>query len=228
MTFNYVDIAIAAIVIIMAIVGYSRGLFVSIINLARSIFGIVLCFFASSYLSPIIYDSVVENIARQTVSDKLGEVANIDVVASITETVNSLPQFIQGAVDLSAINNISSADTVDFVMASLVEPVASVILKIVVFVLVFIVFFLLTGIIVSLLKKKNKKDKSLIGKTNRLLGALFGFVKSIIVVCALVAVINFFIPYSNSENGIVQTASESVLFNAFNQYNPINFITRGA
>ena len=73
-----------------------------------------------------------------------------------------------------------------------------------------------------------KKDKSLIGKTNRLLGALFGFVKSIIVVCALVAVINFFIPYSNSENGIVQTASESVLFNAFNQYNPINFITRGA
>lgn len=228
MGFNYIDIIIAVIVIIMAIVGYNRGLFVSIINLARSIFGILLCFFASSYLSPIVYESVVKDIAYQTVTDKLNEVANIDVVASITETVNNLPQFMQGVVDLSAINNISSANTVDYVMNTVVQPIASVIIKIIVFVLVFIVFFLLTGIIVSLIQKKNKKDKSALGTTNKLLGALLGIIKAVIVVCALVAVIDFFVPYSNGgENSIFTKAGESVLFNAFNQYNPINYITRG-
>ena len=216
------------LLVVFVLEGYFRGLVLAIINLVRSILGYALCFYASAKLTPIVYNGYVKDFMYDKVGAKISEIANLDGVAvDVQNTVDGLPDFLRDVVDVSKLETVTNDNAVDFVMNSIVEPVANIVIKIIIFALVFILFFVITGVIISLIKKLKKLDKSALKTADRVLGGVFGLIKYGVVVFVLVAIVNMIAPYATSGDGIIAMAKSSLIYNFIGQYNLFDVILGG-
>lgn len=235
-TLNYVDVAFALIVVFAAIIGYMRGIFSTVIRLIRAAVGLFLCFYCSSYYTQPVYDSLVKPRILQTINERIVVSGNIDeVIKNLNTYIDSLPRFIGDKLNVQSLN-ISSDDIAGAILTNIFEPVALKATKIAIFVAVFVVFFLATGIIIAIVKMRNKKaeerrgEESKLKKTDRLLGVFFGLIKAFLVILAITSVLLYIF---SADETLVKTSAfwqevqNSTLINAINEINPFNAITEG-
>ena len=233
-TVNYIDVAIVALIVIFAAVGCRRGLLVNVLNFIRWSVGLFLCFFASSKLTPFVYNSYVRPYALENIQQKIVTSSNVDEIMKNLEKVTAeLPDYISKFIDVSAIK-LSSDDMAVSILENVFEPTLISLTKAAIFIAVFALFFLITGIVILTVQRRNrKKDKegnSKLRKADRALGFVLGVFKGAVVVLAVCAVIAFASEVLEDAGKTVEFfeyAKTSALLEYISEINPFNAVTEG-
>lgn len=229
-TVNYIDVIIVGIVLLFSVVGYSRGLFVTLLNFVRYVFGFSLCTFAANKFSQPVYDGFVKEKIVDELSKKVVTSANVDeIFDNLKNFVNSTPEIIKDNIDLTSLPLKSGDDIAVTISDSVFQPIALIIVKALIFVGVGILFFGITGIIISIInhhKKKNKDKKNVLKTTDRILGSILGIVKGAFIVFVFVSIVSFVTEIDSvAKNSFFVEAQNSTLFNYILNINPFNIIT---
>ncbi len=221
---NILDLILIFIIAATVAASYSRGFVLSLVSLVRYAVGMPVAFFVADRYNMVIYSRFVRDEAVSRVSQAIQSSADINGFASsVREAVDSLPFGMSGIVDLSFLDNISSANITEGVVNNIVEPVACVIIKIALFILTMVAFSLLAWIISRLIKGLEKIKNIPFKKTNKLLGAVFGAVKAVLVLAVLCAVLVFVKDYifASSQNEFVNQVNSSTIVEFVNKINPL-------
>ena len=233
---NYIDLMMLGIIIIAALLGWVRGIAVSIINFIRTAVGMFLCFYLANNGSRPLYEAAVKPRLLEYINQKIVTSGNIDeVLGNLNEFTTSFPEFISDALNIKSLN-ISSTDMADAILTNVFEPIALFLTKVCIFIAVFIIFFGATAIIMHLVskakKKKNEKRgrESVLKKTDRLLGVLFGILKAGILVLAFTSVLMYILSLKEelpSDSTFWLQVENSKIIQFINTINPFNAITEG-
>ena len=166
-----------ALVVLMAVWGFRRGLLSGLIGTAKYAVGVPVSLFVSHQYYQAVYDKLVEPKALAKVQEKIAGASGVDTfMAALQEKMKALPQALQGDFDFAALEKGSAKTAADFVMQQLVEPTACLLVKIALFLLSFIIIALICWLLSAMLRKKQGK-KTIFTRTNSLLGGAFGLVK---------------------------------------------------
>lgn len=154
----------------------------------RVFLGVPLAFFVSGKYNELIYDSFVRTAVITALQNKMKEKGGFEeLLSGIKDTAESLPEIISQNLDLSALSRLSAKNAAEYIEHNIARPIGLLAVEITLFLAVFIVIMIVTGIIIHLLKIRNKKDKTPLRKTDMLFGGIFGALKSAVIVIALSA-----------------------------------------
>lgn len=229
-TVNYVDVIIVGIVLLFSVVGYSRGLFVTLLNFIRYVFGFSLCTFSANKFTQPVYDGFVKERIVDQLSKKVVTSTNVDeIFDNLKSLVDSMPEIIRNNLNLTSLPLKTGDDIAVTISDSVFQPIALVIIKAMIFAVVGILFFGITGIIISTIKhhkKKNKDKKNVLKTTDRILGSILGIVKGVFIVFVFVSIVSFITEIDSvAKNSFFVEVNNSTLFNYILNINPFNIIT---
>ena len=235
-TVNYCDVGIVVLLILAAVIGYRRGLVLSIVNFIRYSVGLTLCFFLSKTLSPGVYDAYIKPECLKVINEQIVTSQNTDeVLSNLKHYAASLPDFISNNLHLDKLE-ISSDNLSESILKNVFEPVALVITQLLVFLAVFLVFFAITGVIIAIFRSRSKqKEIERGGKTKAkvldcILGSVFGLMRCCVFIFAATAIIMYIISLDESlieSNSFLAEASNSGLIKYIDGINPYNVVTEG-
>lgn len=228
---NYIDIAVVLIIAILTFAGYQKGIFISVLELLRYIVGLPLCFVASDKYAEPVYQSYVRPRALESITNSINDSSSLkEINSALEEGVNSLPSFIAKSIDLSQIS-IKKNDIPEQILTKVFEPTLISITKGAIFIACFVLFFGVTAILLGIFKKvrrrrESKKGKSILSKTDRLVGAVFGFCKSFVTILAL-STIMLYIQSISKNAELASQIDASKMLPIIEAINPINFLIGG-
>lgn len=235
-TVNYIDVAFVLLMLVMTIVGFCRGIFLTLLNFIRYSVGIFLCFYFSDTLCYPFYDKYVKAQLVHNIEQNIISSSNADeIINNIQTALKNIPEFLNNLVDVSSIN-LSSEDLTNSVLVNVFEPVALLFVKIAIFIVIFLVFFTATGIILHIIKKSNhKKDndrdrKSALRTADKIFGGVFGFLKSLVIILAITCILMYILDLGSDafvSNPFFEEVKNSALIDLLNSVNPFNAITEG-
>lgn len=233
---NYFDLTVIGITLIALIIGYCRGIIISIVNFIRISVGIFLCFYTSSVFSQPLYDNFVKQRCIDVINEKIVTGANVDeIIANINGVFNSFSLLLSKIVSVKSID-FTSDDLTESILTNVFEPVAMFLIKAAVFLAVFIVFFGLTAFLIHIITKRNKRKneqrghESALKKTDRAIGMLFGLLKAAVFVFAITSVLAYILsikPELGEQSKFFISVSQSKVFELLNGINPFNAVTEG-
>lgn len=237
-TFTPLDIVLVVIFVLSAYIGYRRGLLLAIVNILRYTFGFSLCFYCSNNLAKPIYDNYLKQMAIDYVSKNIVSATGVDdTLSNIADVKSSMPPFISGLINIDGINIPSGEDVTMHIVNTVVEPALINITKGLLFILVYLLFFGATFLLIRLATKASKrrerkrrekdKGKSLSKRTNQTLGAIFGIVKSVVLVLAIVSILKYVQTFIPSSDNLYSILNDSVILDFINDINPFNVLTGG-
>lgn len=230
-TVNYIDLIIVGLVLLFTILGYTRGLFITLVNFLRYVFGFSFCIYASDRFTQPIYDNFAKERIVDSLSKKVVTSTNIDEISTnLKNFIESMPAFLKSGIDMSTISFKSGDDIAVAISDNIFQPVALVVIKAVVFIITFILFFGITGAIIAAIRHHRGKNnkKSVLKKTDRILGSVLGLAKGVIVTFVLVFVISFVSDIEALNNSsFINEALNSGIYNFIIDINPYNIITEG-
>lgn len=231
-TINYVDLALIIFVVLSVIVGYARGLLITIVNFLRLALGFGLGFLCSNALSQPLYDSFFRARALSLVQSKIVDANGIDkTLDNLSNFISSLPDGIAGSFNLKDMDLPASKDITATIVDTMIEPVSIFLIKAVIFILVFLLFLMATGLIIRLVRSsgRNKDGKhvirSLSKKVNHLLGALFGLAKSLVVVFGIITLCEALSGFLDTKTALYSMIDSSWVISTLSSINPFNFLT---
>ena len=190
-----IDIALAAIFLISIVLAAKKGFFTTLFELAAHIVAIIAAKLLSSSLAPGFFDKYLSATIQERLSNSLGNVGAKDYSAQIESTLNSIPDSLDGIMQMIGISkesllaqvsqsDMSSKNVIDNVMDKLVTPVGTAIVQTIIFILLAIVITIVLRLIVRLLDSIIKKLPA-IKQVNSSLGAVLGAVKGILLVVVI-------------------------------------------
>ncbi|MBR1891136.1 MAG: CvpA family protein [Clostridia bacterium] len=202
MIFNLI---IIGVIVVFLFIGFIKGFFSELLGIVGSVLSIVLAAVFCNALADFlidkteIFDWLKNGIASVFPSD----------ISSI-EGLN-LPEFIVNLINsyLSSDDGITLAEAISTTISKLIISFAS-----------FFIILLAVKLVVLILSKVLKAladSIKVIGVTNRLLGALLGIIKGLLIVCGALYLIEI-IPFEFL-NGVRELVDQSVLAQFFIKYN---------
>lgn len=239
MSINYIDIGIIAVFLILTIIGYCRGILMTVINFIRYALGFSLCFFCSSNLAEPFYDAYVAPRVLSTINEKIVTTTNLDgVLTNLEEYKNSLPPLIATNLGTDQLTIPKADDIAQVILDDVFTPVLLPITKGAIFIVVFLLFFIATGLIIRVAKsvskhnEKKRKEKgkgeSPLKKSDRIAGGIFGIVKAAVIVLAITSILVFIADTNEASTSEFMTQlRDSSLVWSINEINPFNAITEG-
>ncbi len=221
---NSIDLCIIVIFLIIVFEGYVRGFIASLLSLVRFAVGIPISFIVADKFSSVVYTDYFKETIRAEVLKGIENSGLDTYVASVKDTVHSLPDVLKGSVDLSFLDTASAASAADGIMSNIVDPVGNMIIKVALFVVTLAVFYILTGILLFVIKKLSNSSNAPFRKTNKFLGAVFGMLKALILVFAIAKIGSFFTENLKSvDNEFLHQLASSGIIEFVNNFNPIDF-----
>lgn len=205
---NYIDIAVIVFIVAVTLISAKKGFIKSLLNLsAYALAGIVAKILASpvaayiytNFLKVKVLDELSEILPSGSVSGEIGTVIN-SALASLPSFVSTLAaQFgiTEGMLLNSSVNEMLTVENIE---AQYLGPIVSAVVSVIVLVILFILFAIVFRIIFSVVDKFLNSDKHKIIRTsNRVLGAVFGFIKSLVPAGLICALLNIAAPLVNNE-----------------------------
>ena len=159
MVVNYVDVALALIIVAYIISGWKRGFFITVLNFVRYAFGFALCFYISDNSAQAVYDDYVKERALERINEKIVTSDKApQLLENLQQAVNALPKDIAGSLDISSVN-LSSKNVSQEILDNLFKPILMFLTQAALFVAVFIVFFGATAVIMYYVKRAKKRRR---------------------------------------------------------------------
>ena len=202
MIFNLI---IIGIIVVFLFIGFIKGFFSELLGIVGSVLSIVLAAVFCNALADFLIDKTE---IFDWLKNGIASVFPSDI--SSVEGLN-LPEFMVNLINsyLSSDDGITLAEAISTTISKLIISFAS-----------FFIILLAVKLVVFILSKVLKAladSIKVIGVTNRLLGALLGIIKGLLIVCGALYLIEI-IPFEFL-NGVRELADQSVLAQFFIKYN---------
>ncbi len=170
MAFNYMDIAVVAIIVFFAVWGFKRGFVKSIVGMLSLAASLILAWMLYPVISQLLETIGVKMAVYESIQDVLYENMQNDSIAN-------LPKFLQDAVQGG--------------QKSIIDSTALGAAKMVLDIVSFIVVLIASRIVIWIAKKLLivMAEMPIISFFNRIAGLLFGAVQGVLIVFILFAVI---------------------------------------
>ena len=219
-----VDIIILVIFGAIVISSAMKGFFKSLFELAGTLISLAISRALSEGIAPQIFDTFIRKGAETYLGNALGSVGTKDYVLQAQETLNSIPEALNGIMSLMGIDktaiiekiqsaDLGGANLVESLMTSVVEPVATAVVQFIIFVILAVVIGFVLKIAVKLLDGIIKKLPA-VKQLNRVLGAVFGVLRGIIVVAIISMLIGIVASFIGNET-FIEVVNNSVIVDTF-------------
>lgn len=229
---NYIDIMLVAIFILFTVIGYAKGILLTIINFIRWSVGMFLCFYFSTNLAQPVYENSIKPKMLAEINSKVATTTNIDeVITNLQAYAKDLPPVLTKGVDFSTLT-ITNDDIANSILTTFFEGALLVFAKVLIFAIVFVVFFGATGLIIAIIKRMNKRknggEKSPLRKADKFFGGIFGMLKATVIVLAVSSILICFVNLDGASSyPFIKTAESSQILQFIDEINPFNAITEG-
>ena len=219
-----VDIIIAVIFGAIVISSIRKGFFKSLFELAGTLISLAISRVLSESFARVAFDSFIRKGAETYLEKALGSVGTKDYALQAQETLNSIPEALNGIMSLMGIDKelilekIQGADLggnniVESLMSGVVEPVGTAIVQ-------FILFIILTGVVGFVLKFVVRLLDGIIKKLpalkqlNATLGAVFGVLRGVIVVAIISMLVGILASFIGNEK-FIEIVNNSIIVDTF-------------
>ncbi|MBQ5825678.1 MAG: CvpA family protein [Clostridia bacterium] len=229
-----VDFVLMIIVIVTVIISMKKGFIKSVLSLAC----VVVSFVAASALcvsvAEFCYDNVIQHIVTSVIEDKINSIAdNVSSINVIQSAVDSFPDVIidqadalgvdiKGFVKDISLMNLSTEDTAMMISEHVVRPAALILLKVVCYLLLYIVFRLISGILANIINRIF--NVSVLKKLNRLMGAVLGLVKGIMIVIVVASLLNLYAAVIQNDGPVYQAIEFSSICGIIRDVNLVDLL----
>ncbi len=205
---NIIDVIAVALIALITIIGAKKGFMKTLLTLGAVIVSFIGARIAAAPVSEFIYSDYMSAFVLEKLNELLPNGSVAGELESVVESV--LAQFPTALVDIARTYNllpdISSLapSTTDLTVASIEElyvaPVLTEITAIITTLVLFVVLSVILRLVVAVINKFFVSDKhKFVKRVNMLLGAVLGFVKSLIPVGVLCATLNLIAPAIDNE-----------------------------
>lgn len=213
---SWFDIIFAALIIIMTVYGARRGIIISLLSMLKFAAGIPVSYFISNNLYQKLYDGYVKQYLYDGMAKRLSEASADSIVTDIKDFASSLPGDLAKEFDMARLDSLSVDELSRSVTDSLLQPIILAAIKIIVFVASFIIFCIIISIVISLVRKIRNRKNAPLKKTGSFFGGVFGFIKSLILICAVVFCIGILREVLPADNIILLQADKSYIIDFIN------------
>ena len=219
-----VDIIILVIFAAIVISSVKKGFFKSLFELAGTLISLAISRALSEGFAPQAFEIFVRKGAEAYLGNALGDVGTKDYVLQTQETLNSIPEALNGIMSLMGIDkqmllekvqnaDLGGSNLVESLMTSVVEPVATAVVQFVLFVILAVVIGFVLKIAVKLLDGIIKKLPA-VKQLNAGLGAVFGVLRGIIVVAIISMLIGIIASFIGNET-FIEVVNNSFIVDTF-------------
>ncbi len=205
---NIIDIIAVALIVLITVSSAKKGFMKTLLTLAAFIAAFVGARIAAAPVSEFIYSDYISSLVLEKLNELLPNGSVAGEIDAVIEGI--LAQFPAALVDIARTYNLLpdfsalSTGTADLTVASIEElyvaPVLTEIAAIITTLVLFVVLSAILRLVVAMINRFFVSDKhKFVKRTNMLLGAVLGFVKSLIPVAVLGAVLNLIAPAIGNE-----------------------------
>ncbi len=228
MEFNIIDIVVAVFILLVLGNGFRKGLIMSLFDLV----GLVASFLIAWKYHYIVRDFFIErtgivdfinNNISTKITDIIGNLPNKELdLGGIFKGFGKLPFDIQRIME--DFLQTSIGDTAEAYAQSMSDKITNVFLIIISFTVAFLITYLILMIVAGVLNVLFKAP--VLNTANKLLGALFGLLKAVVLLYIVFAIVSPFIAMSEKDNIITTEILESKSSEVFYENNLIlNYLT---
>lgn len=219
-----VDIIIAVIFGAIVISSIRKGFFMSLFELAGTLISLAISRILSASFAPVAFDSFIRKGAETYLAKALGSVGTKDYALQAQETLNSIPEALNGIMSLMGIDkelilekikgaDLGGSNMVESLMSSVIEPVGIAILQFVLFIVLTVAVGFILKAVVRLLDGIIKKLPA-VKQLNTTLGAVFGVLRGIIVVAIITMLVGILASFIGNET-FIETVNNSIIVDVF-------------
>lgn len=201
----WLDLGVAALIILFGYSGYKRGLVYMAINTAGTVVALVASSFLSSMLSLMVYnllfrDNIVNGLTQATQS-----ISTADPMQAAAETWNAVSNFTLNVFSLLGIDQKGLADTIQQsvlnIPGTIEEMIRPYAVKMISSVLTMILYLIMMIVVAFLAKKLSKGvNRTFLGTPNRILGALVGVVEAVLISMVIALILYFVMMFISPES----------------------------
>ncbi len=221
---NTFDLIMLVIIIVFAIIGYARGAVKTIL----SVIGGIVSYFAAVSLSnrfaQPIYELFFKESVVKEISTRVGKIIeenNGDIGDSMLQALpDSLQMFVSDTNLVDALNSVTGEtneqviESATQIIQAIIDPLAISLLSVCIIFILFIVFNIIVSSVLLLINFIN--NIPIIGKANRITGAVIGLVAGVVLTHAAVTIGSQIIPYVSTDSEFSEYInSNSVFFEIF-------------
>ena len=219
-----VDIIIILIFGAIVISSIRKGFFKSLFELAGTLISIAISRALSEGFAPQVFDSFIRKGAQAYLGNTLGDIGTKDYVTQAQETLNAIPEALNGIMSLMGIDkqamiekiesaDLGGANLVESLMTNIVEPMGTAVVQFILFVILAVAVGFMLKVVVKLLDGIIKKLPA-VKQLNSTLGAVFGVLRGIIVVAIISMLIGIIASFIGNEE-FIEIVNNSVIVDTF-------------
>lgn len=219
-----VDIIIVLIFGVIVVTSMKKGFFKSLFELAGTLISLAISRFLSESFAPVVFDSFISKGAQAYLEKALGSAGTKDYALQAQETLNSIPEALNGIMGLMGIDkqvilekiqsdDLGGNNMVESLMSNVVEPVATAIVQFILFAVLAVVVGFVLKFVVRLLDGIIKKLPA-VKQLNTTLGAVFGVLRGIIVVAIISMLIGIVASFIGNEE-FIEIVNNSIIVDTF-------------
>lgn len=221
-----IDLILAVIILIFAIIAYRKGFVASLLDFLGTIIAWIASINLSTFISGWIYQTFIKAPITDYIYLKLTESAN----TASESLIASIPEFIKTAatafnIDFNSIIANNSGQEIEMAVSSItsgiIEPIITILIRIIVTILLYIVFAYIIKLLSKLFKNLNKIP--IVGSLNKFLGIIVGLLKGALIATLVCIIFSTILGFAGGELlGITQeTLRSSYIFSFLNKFNPL-------
>lgn len=218
------DIIIAVIFGAIVIDSVRKGFFKSLFELAGTLISLAISRLLSESFAGVAFNSFIRKGAEAYLEKALGSAGTKDYALQAQETLNSIPEALNGIMSLMGIDKelilekIQSADLggsnlIESLMSNVVEPIGTAIVQFILFIIFAVAVGFILKIVVRLLDGIIKKLPA-VKQLNTTLGAVFGVLRGIIVVAIISMLVGILASFIGNEQ-FISIVNNSVIVETF-------------
>lgn len=222
------DIILVVIFAAFVLTAAKKGFVKTLLELVASILALVLAYQLSPHVAQGAYEGVVKESLVTSIEEQLDENFNTSTAAKKAEvTLDALPDFVVSLASSAGVNvddvkakikseKFSSENIAAELVEKVAEPIVVGALTIVFFMILAILLLFALKFLAHIISKLF--DVPLIGTANKLLGALLGTCKGVIVIVFLCTVLEFI--FANGDGEMATAVNESTVIGLLDNINP--------
>ncbi len=225
--FIIVDVILAAILFLIAMIGRSRGFIRTLAGLAATAAAALLSMTIAHFLAEWIYSGWIEPGVRDSITEAMGSAGS----SGAEGLIRQLPAWMQGMLGVSGQEETIAAairqgsDQVGSMIVAAIRPMLVNLVMLLLAVVLFLVLSLVLRLLLRLLDRVVRATP-VVRRVNRVLGFLLGILEGIVIVwllCLLVSALLPLLENSESLQWLKDAVSHSFLYQAFCTVNPLAF-----
>ena len=209
----WLDLGVAALIILFGYSGFKRGLLYMAINAVGTIVSLVAASFVASMLSQLVYNLLFRDNIINGLTEATAGISTSDPVKAAEETLNAMSNFSLNVFSLLGINKDALGDTIRKSVIGIPGTVEEIIrpyaLKTISCVLTMILYLIMMVIVAFLAKKMtNGIDRTVLGVPNKVLGMVLGVAEAVLIAMAVGLIVYFVMMFISPES--CQSLRESI------------------